>query len=119
MHDSRWKLRTCVQQVAQLSFLVDIEGHLYRRNRKFLSATAEPKETEKAEQHISVNEKLPEMPQMMNETQQSETNQSETSENAGTPHKSEIISVPQPGSPMNLRPRRNIKTPARFQDCVR
>lgn len=44
--ENKWRLGTCVQQVAPRSYIVDVSGREYRRNRKFLRTTLEPVQEE-------------------------------------------------------------------------
>ena len=39
--NKKWQLGTCLQQVAPRSYIVDVNGREYRRNRKFLRTTQE------------------------------------------------------------------------------
>ncbi|KAL9970142.1 hypothetical protein ACROYT_G022469 [Oculina patagonica] len=44
--ENKWRLGTCVQQVAPRSYIVDVSGREYRWNRKFLRTTLEPVQEE-------------------------------------------------------------------------
>ncbi|KAL9964864.1 hypothetical protein ACROYT_G028566 [Oculina patagonica] len=44
--ENKWRLGTCVQQVAPRSYIVDVSGREYRRNWKFLRTTLEPVQEE-------------------------------------------------------------------------
>ena len=39
--DGRWELGACVQKSEPRSYIVNVGGKLYRRNRKFLKTTKE------------------------------------------------------------------------------
>lgn len=40
-----WKYGTCIDKVSSRSYIVDVNGHLYRRNRKYLRDTPEVNES--------------------------------------------------------------------------
>ena len=39
--DKKWRFGTCVEQHSPRSYVVDVNGHLYRRNRKYIRSTSE------------------------------------------------------------------------------
>ena len=39
--ERKWRLGTCMEQHSPRSYVVDVNGHLYRRNRKYIRATSE------------------------------------------------------------------------------
>ena len=58
----RWKLGTSTEKVAPRSYMVDIQGRLYRRNRKFLRTTKEDKTlaeqmSQQLQNHLTENQK--------------------------------------------------------------
>ncbi|KAJ8034566.1 hypothetical protein HOLleu_21454 [Holothuria leucospilota] len=45
-HDQPWRRGTCVSQLNPRSYIVEVDGQLYRRNRKHLKPSSEPPATE-------------------------------------------------------------------------
>ena len=122
----RWKLGTCTGKVAPRSYTVDIQGRLYRRNRKFLRTTKEDETL--AEQMSQTIAEPPDIesegaPSTAHSTQPQDTaipqedTKSSPPETLKTPQSIEANEPEKSAPPIQTRTR-TIKAPARYEDFV-
>uniref|UniRef100_A0A803JLC0 Gypsy retrotransposon integrase-like protein 1 n=1 Tax=Xenopus tropicalis TaxID=8364 RepID=A0A803JLC0_XENTR len=101
--DGRWRKGICLEKVAPRSYIVEADGHLYRRNRKFLRSTNETSDANASAEATPITECSDGIPDQTSPTDPEVEANVENNDTTSSPRCTRT---------------RVIKTPARYKDFV-
>ena len=110
-NDKHWRFGTCVESVGKRSYLVDINGKIYRRNRKDLRPT---KESHDAHESAELDVKDDLYPPIDIDIPSTPPKQSVAK--TDTPAKTEKPNSPAVQKPLRSTRSRTVKLPSKFND---